>query len=494
MMRAARTLVVAAIMASLSLAAHVARAQAPYAVVLPVAAKGGAIDVRLAPSRLVLGEAHAAKVTVAVPREAIRVRLVAAAGKISKISFEGARRLAAIYEAPEAFVPRVDVVMAMIDTRDGPRIGFTAVQLIGQGEAVLKTRPNAMARITIGDHQYGPAPADKRGEARIQIQVPPGTSVGYDENEAAVDLGVPRMPRVALFPSSAEIGMDAPAPVPVYAVATRSDGGADEDCGIALSVDRGSISAPRALGGGAYAAIFTPPAEGYGQAVVSASIPGEDSPAATAEIMMVPGIVEAAEGGIAIAPGTGEGDEAKSADRRPEVAHRLDAALRLGFAWNLGKVTTFDAGLDAAYELEIGAIGLRFGGDLGFSRTSAAGRPALETGTAVKVSSAMWLMPVAFYWGCRLPLAERWSLLVRNEIAGMLVDNQIDLAVDSMSLHERAWLTALGAALEVDRDLGPGAIFAGARYLWVFGDLETVEGRLATLYFDVGYRLVFELR
>jgi hypothetical protein len=475
-----------AVAAVVALQALPARAQEPAGAELPALARGGEVDVRAVPNRLTLGEGGEARVAVALPKGALRVKMKAAIGTIRGVKVGKGGEATGTYTPPDSFVPRVDFVVALVETRDGPKAGFAAIQLTGQGEAVLKTRPKAQARIRIGDREYGPVQADKRGEARIQIRVPPGTTIGYGEGNAPIDLGVPAVPRVAVIPMRAKVRTGAGSAVQIFVVATQPDGGPDAAAVVSLSVDRGEISAPRAIGGGAFVAAYTPPAEGDGKATITAAVEGEESPAATAVLTLVPG-KGAEEIGL---------EQRGGADGRPPIARRLDAALKGGFASNFGAINTFHVGIDFAYELLVHAVGLRLGGDVGFSASEAEESEAVGAGTTTRATASLWIVPITGHLGCRFPFASVWSWSLRAEFGAAMMDNEIRMRTGDaaeVAVHERDWLPALGGAAELARALGPGAILAEARYLHVFREPATISGRLGLLYVNVGYRLVFNL-
>jgi hypothetical protein len=478
-----------ALAAAVALSARSARSEEPAPPGLPAPARGGEVEVSVAPDRLTLGEDAEARVVVALPQGALKVRMRAAAGKVRDIEVGKDGTATGTYTPPASFVPRVDVVIALVEMRGAAtKVGFAAIPLTGQGEAILKTRPKAQAKIRIGVREYGPVQADKRGEARIRILVPPGTSVGLDDRNVAVDLGVPDMPRVAVFPALTKVGTDAPAAVPVYVVATGIDGAPAPAASVSLSVDRGGVSAARPIGGGAFAAEYTPPEKGTGKVVLSAVVEGDHLPAATAELTLVESAAPSGSPDAAARP--------DSPPERPALAHRIDAALKLGFASNLGAINTFDLGVDLAYELRLRAVGLRLGGDAGFSKSAADGSDAAGEDGSIAATTALWLVPITGYLGCRVPLAAVWSLSGRLEAGAAMLDNEIRMRPaegPAETVHEREWLPAIGGAVELGRDLGPGAIMVEVRYLHVVREPATIAGRLGMLYANVGYRLGFDL-
>jgi len=476
-----------ALAAAIALRALPTSAEEPVREELPGPARGGEVDVRVTPDRMTLGEVGVAQVAVKLPAGALRVRLKAAAGKVRGVKIERDGRATGTYRPPDSFVPRIDVVAALVETRGGLKVGFAVIQLTGQGEAILKTRPKSQARIRIGEREYGPVQADRRGEARIRIQVPPGAGVGYDDRGAPVDLGVPAMPRVAVFPERAKLRTAERATLEVYAFAARDDGGPDAEAAVSLSVDAGEISSPRAIGGGGFAATFTPPAEGAGRVEITAFIEGDAQPGATAAIELVPGA-----GATAVPPPT-SGDAAAGEDA--PLAHRVDAALEVGFASNFGTVNTFNVEIDLAYELFVRAVGLRFGAGIGTSASDDEGRATIGEDEPARAMASLWLVPITGRLGCRFPFATAWSFSLRAEAGAAMMDSMIRVragGAETDPVHERDWFPAAGGAVELSRALGPGAVLAGARYLHVFREPATISGRLAMLYVDVGYRLDFD--
>jgi len=193
---------------------------------------------------------------------------------------------------------------------------------------------------------------------------------------------------------------------------------------------------------------------------------------------------------------TGLEQRGGAADERTPIAHRLDAALEAGFTSNFGAINTFDVGIDFAYELLVHAVGLRLGGDAGFSVSKVEESETVGAGTSTRATASLWIMPITGHLGCRFPFATAWSLSLRAEFGAAMVDNEIRMRTGGAAedaVHEREWLPALGGAAELARALGPGEILAEARYLHVFREPATISGRLGLLYVNVGYRLVFDL-
>ena len=62
-------------------------------------------------------------------------------------------------------------VAAVAQTSNGPEVGYVAVPLWGQGDAVVKTRPRARIEVSIGDRTFGPVKADGTGIALVPVVV-----------------------------------------------------------------------------------------------------------------------------------------------------------------------------------------------------------------------------------------------------------------------------------------------------------------------------------
>jgi hypothetical protein len=473
--------------AALALAASVARAQPPAPTEPAAPARGGEVEVRVEPERLTLGEDGGAQIVVALPEGAREVRIRAAAGKVRDVAIGADGTATGSYTPPDAFVPRVDFVAAIVETRDGTKAGFAAIPLTGQGEAVLKTRPRAQAKIRIGDREYGPVQADKSGQARIRIRVPPGTSVGIDERGVEVALGVPAMPRVAVFPRRVKFSSRPDEPEPLYVFAARADGTAVEDAAAAsLAAEVGTVSALRAIGRGAFAAEYAPPPGASGKVVITASLAEPAEPPATVELRL--------SGKANDSPGAGG---TAPASKAPSGHPRVDVGLLLGYATSFGALNTFDVSAAVGYEPLSTRVALRLGARAGFSASRADSADTVGEDATADAEATLWVVPVVVQLGARVPFArDEWSFAARIEAGGAMIDSSIRVRSEGDDVGDervRAWLPAFGGAVEVGRWLGPGQLLAELRYLQLFRAPESIVGNMGMLYASLGYRLAFDI-
>jgi hypothetical protein len=454
---------------------------------LPAAARGGEVEVRLRPGALLLGEDAEARVEIRVPTdEGVKsVTVLAQHGGISEVQVTDAARgiATARYEPPEAFLPRVDVVAAFARTDDGLIWGYSAVQLVGQGQAVIRTAPLADAIIRIGGRTYGPVKSSRKGTATIQIRVPPGTVSGTDGEGGEVSLGVPATERTAIFCEKKELAADEHG-AEVLAVVFGADGAIDDETVPVLGADRGEVGAPRRVGPGMFVARWSPAQPGQGEVLLEASVPGEERPSAKSRIELTSG---EGPGEVARAPEPPDGD----APVAPPPW--MDAALKVGFVWNPGVLRTFDVAVDLGVRMPDPAGGLSLGAELAFSRSSQDGSAPVALGSA-RVASVMWLVPISGVITYRFRLGRRWALPIHAQAGAMLVDNELTTEppdLPAITDHERGYLFAVGGGLAAELLLGKGAVILELKYLGAVGSLETVDGSLSTFRLNAGYRLFF---
>jgi hypothetical protein len=185
-------------------------------------ARSGEVSVRVEPERLVLGGE-------APPRAEARVSGVPADVEVTLSAslggFEGAR-----YRPGDRRAPAWVIVVA---DADGLRVA-TRVRLFGGGALPTQTTPRARVTVELGGRRFGPVIADQKGQATIQIEVPPealsATVIAVDENDFATqrEVALPQAewPR-ALVVVSPALGVGEEGTVSVYVLDAR--GGWAED-------------------------------------------------------------------------------------------------------------------------------------------------------------------------------------------------------------------------------------------------------------------------
>ena len=226
------------------------------------------------PDHIVLGQDHAADLTVSAPAGA-RVEITTSIGSITDVRRDG-NRVRARFVPPRAKSPAVALLLAVIDEGGDRTLEWLALPLWGSDTLELETRPGASVEASIGKEVFGPVTADHNGTARIAVVVPPGVRKGLvkttdkvgNVNEKEIDLEPPPFPRMRLAARSSTATAGEPLEVEVFAF--KRDGTPEDAPFIALE---GGAQARRRWGG-AYVAEIQPPANASS---MRASLPGGPS-------------------------------------------------------------------------------------------------------------------------------------------------------------------------------------------------------------------------
>jgi hypothetical protein len=165
--------------------------------------------------------------------------------------------LAAAYSLPIERFPQVAVVAA-VDAQ-GTVLDWLAMPLHGQPEITAKTEPNAMVTVRVGETDFGPLKADKKGKTTMMVVVPPGVPLGTttaadrfgNQKQNPLDLRVPPFPRLLAVCSEASgrllvVAVDA---------AGKPEAGAD----LVLTASRGALGPPNPLAPGLYESLVSLP-------------------------------------------------------------------------------------------------------------------------------------------------------------------------------------------------------------------------------------------
>jgi hypothetical protein len=182
-----------------------------------------------------------------VPHGYQQISIKAFLGKISPPRVEPNGRVTAQYLPPEGFTPAVDIIAIMARQGDSWTFGYAALPLVGQGTAIVRTRPRAEAVIEIGPASFGPVRANQTGIAEIPVEVHPGISCGYDNRQRPVDLGAPRQAAAALFPVPRVATLRPGDSAKVFGVLVAEDGSLSPELGskFNLTTSMGSATLER---------------------------------------------------------------------------------------------------------------------------------------------------------------------------------------------------------------------------------------------------------
>jgi hypothetical protein len=260
------------LVAAWAVAARAAEPDAP-----PPAASPG-LSVVLSPERgfLVLGSESELVVDVEVRGPGAEAfapaRTFATVGSLEALVPTGTPgHFKARYVVPSEHFPQVALLVAELTAGAQRLHGTLRLPLHGVTEMPLRTSPQAVVTLRVGEQSFGPLTADRQGHVILPIQVPPGMRTGVaravDRNgnvkETEVDLQPPPFRRVLVIaPPVLEVGSYAE--VAVIALDAQGDAAApgrlslrDSD-GLVHPLGQGGpgearflIEAPRRLGSGA---------------------------------------------------------------------------------------------------------------------------------------------------------------------------------------------------------------------------------------------------
>jgi hypothetical protein len=221
----ARAPVTMALTALLAAAASSARGVEPARCALRVVAD---------PPELVLGEP--ARATLRIETGGAAPRLTASAGRLEAPRQVGPGLFAADFVPPDETFPQLAIVAASA----GEACGWTAIRLVGQGEAVVRSTPGASIVVRIAERTFGPARADGDGVARLPVVVPPGVRVAY-HGSRAIPLTVPPLGRVHVVLDRTSARADVDTDVAVRVFATTEDGAPWSGARVGVTTTAGEV-------------------------------------------------------------------------------------------------------------------------------------------------------------------------------------------------------------------------------------------------------------
>ncbi|MCP4678345.1 MAG: hypothetical protein GY854_23100 [Deltaproteobacteria bacterium] len=453
-------------------------------------ASGGQIWVEVSTTRLVMGKDKGARIQATFPRGAKEVIFFAAHGKVSDVAMLSPTRASARYEAPDGYIPRFEVVVAVATVDGQKRWGYAVIHLYGQGEAEIKTQPGSEAIIYIAGKRFGPAIADDEGKAKIHVEVPPGIQFGYDERDRPIDLHVPKIPRTAVFTTAKHIPIDKRLPVELLGVVVTPNGSLDETSTIEFVADHGNVEDIQPIGGGAFTAKYIPPKDHQGTIRIEAFIGGDESPPSTVDMAIVPpslwfesfSMEQRAEG------------EAEGGARTAKFI-----TPTIGFAWYSQSVPAYYQTLDFGGRVHIFGEQFILGLELGFSYGSKNEVVVKEIDREeINFDGKLttWFLPVSFHLGWSRFVSSRMSLEVFGQAGYSFASNKIEAVSNGattgkMTTREFGHMALFGLGTAAEWMAGPGAFTVRARYVWQLGSLESFNGVLTGVVTDLGYRFWF---
>jgi hypothetical protein len=231
------------------------------------------------PSPMRLGEDLRAKVRIECAAEP---SLAASIGRIEGLKRTGAASWEADFVPPDEELPQVALLTAVA----GGDVGFLAIPLWAEGDAVVKTRPGGRITVEIGSRTFGPVIADANGQALVPVVVPPGVP-NARHGKRLIPLGVAPTRTVHVAFGEAGHRADQAQNVAVYAVAVTAQGDPRPAAPIRLQASRGVLGAMKELQPGLYQAWLSLPEGPPGPVRVTAVL--DDAPAFVARAALTLG-------------------------------------------------------------------------------------------------------------------------------------------------------------------------------------------------------------
>jgi len=227
------------------------------------AGDGAATDLIIeAPARLVLGRDEKAEISVQLPPGMTpddEPRLYANVGSFTNVRTQGSR-VTATYIPPEEQYPQLGILSAVVEIDGKPHVGVRPLGLAGVGNVRVRGKPGKPVTLKIGEEEFGPITADRRGWAEIEAIVPPGVERG-EGPLGAVQLGAAPFSRIVAVPLHPRLSADGRAETAIRIFAFTPAGIPLTDAAITLDVDRGNIAKPEPVAPGIFTVHYRAPSE-----------------------------------------------------------------------------------------------------------------------------------------------------------------------------------------------------------------------------------------
>ncbi len=160
-------------------------------------------EIRLrAPERADLGEQSSVDIQVEASGDQPPT-LVSNVGSLGELRRTSAKQYVVTYTLPEKKFPQWAIIAALGERQT---FGWTKIALMRHASVVVESEPHVEVRVRVRESEFGPVKADARGQAKLDVVVPPGLeyalSVAIDAmgnaSHRRVPLGVPPSSRLLL--------------------------------------------------------------------------------------------------------------------------------------------------------------------------------------------------------------------------------------------------------------------------------------------------------
>jgi hypothetical protein len=133
------------------------------------------------------------------------LRIAVNVGSFSPIQIASPGVYRTTYRLPATRHPQVALVALWRETGPGAPIDFQRIPLFGKTTLPVGTREGARVTVLVGEQTFGPITADRRGNAVVPIEVPPGvlevvarSAEGATETQKTVPVDLPPYNRLTL--------------------------------------------------------------------------------------------------------------------------------------------------------------------------------------------------------------------------------------------------------------------------------------------------------
>jgi hypothetical protein len=144
---------------------------------LPLLAEAAPLSVTAAPAQVVLGRDNAVLVQVQVPPGTPALRAAASTGSLQPLPVTARDVYAYRWMPPDIRYPLLAVLAFWVDPPEGPpEVTTVHIPLLGRTTVDVNTNANADVVVQIAEQRFGPVRANRKGQVKVPVEVPPGVS------------------------------------------------------------------------------------------------------------------------------------------------------------------------------------------------------------------------------------------------------------------------------------------------------------------------------
>ncbi len=329
---------------------------------------GAVLDLRVeAPEKLVLADAASVPVVVTLPEgsSASELRLYTNVGRVSSLRASAGGRYEGTFFPPPDTGPQVALLAVVADIGGAPHLGLGRIALYGKQRVRVRAKARSQVTLEVAGERFGPVKADRRGNARVPVVVPPGVDFATHDGKRVALARAP-FARLLVVPLAARVRADGESEVALRLYAMTPAGGAAAAAVLSLDVDRGALSALQPAGEGAFSARYRAPAQ-VGVARFVAALDGDTVSTTTLRLPLVARAHGSASADLARgkSPATATSDGVSALMPRPRESKLLLLGAHAGVASNFialyAPLAAVDVTLQGAGLLEGGLLQLELG-------------------------------------------------------------------------------------------------------------------------------------